>query len=484
MTAQKRRSRVSSLLAITTTALVAVTGALAVPAVAQAAEITSAPAVEVSQDAGISPYGQTVTVKGSGFLPSTPDTDAKYPPLQPAPPAAPVAGKFGGAYVVFGSFAENWRPSEGAPRTARKVFSQKWAVSGVDVEKVGGAAAGAVELKEDGTFETTLTLTKDDASALADGRYGIYTYAAGGATYAPFETYTPVSFAPKATAKASVTSASNTGLQVKVDATDLPGDIYGAMFVKGTEGELTDQNSPNYIAFALPFPTVLDGKASFTLTAPKAKLKRGTEYEVVIWKQHGTTEPQNIYARAAVTISDLQWDAVALPYTDVKLTDTHFKGINWMYKEGYAASAPKFNPANSMTRGAMSTMLQRIHEPNYKPSANLKLPFGDVKPGDTHYKGIAWMWENGYAAKAAKFNPANSVTRGAMATFMQRLEAPKYQPSQGLTLPYSDVKKGDTHYRGIAWMRESGNAAPAAKYYAANATTRGAMATFLMRIYS
>ena len=169
------------------------------------------------------------------------------------------------------------------------------------------------------------------------------------------------------------------------------------------------------------------------------------------------------------------------PYADVPQGHTFFMPIAWMYENGYAAKATNFNPGNAMTRGAMATMLQRITESDYQPPATLRLPYTDVKKTDTHYKGIAWMYENGYAAKATKYNAGNAVTRGAMATFMQRMKAPNYQPSG--TLPYTDVKKTDTHYKGIAWMTEQGYVSPASKYRAEAPLTRGAMSAFLKRIF-
>lgn len=127
-----------------------------------------------------------VTVKGTGFLPNAPATSGTRPPL---------AGKFTGAYVIFGSFADKWQPSTGAPSTTRVSIEQKWAVPAESMATIGGAARGAVELKADGSFQTTLTLTADESKALANGSYGIATYAAGGPVYAPFETFTPVTFA-------------------------------------------------------------------------------------------------------------------------------------------------------------------------------------------------------------------------------------------------------------------------------------------------
>ncbi|MBL3687819.1 hypothetical protein D3248_12760 [Leucobacter zeae] len=211
--------------------------------------------------------------------------------------------------------------------------------------------------------------------------------------------------------------------------------------------------------------------ASFTPAAADA----GAQVSVrVTGSQAGYTTQSK--TSAAVTVKP------GMPYTDVPAGHAFYKPIKWMYVNGYAAPAPKFYPGNAMTRGAMATMLQRINDSDYQPSASLKLPYSDVQKTDTHYKGIAWMYENGYAAKASKYHAGNAVTRGAMATFMQRMKAPTYQPSGNL--PYTDVKKTDTHYKGIAWMTENGYVAPASKYRADAPLTRGAMSAFLNRIFA
>lgn len=144
------------------------------------------PAVQVvgSTDV-VTGKSRTVTVKGSGFVPDAPTTSGTRPPL---------AGKFTGAYVAFGSYADAWTPSSGAAAGTRVGLDVKWAVPAESLETVGGAAAGGIVLGRDGTFETKLTLKEDAAKALADGRYGIVTYSGGGAKYAPFETFTPVNF--------------------------------------------------------------------------------------------------------------------------------------------------------------------------------------------------------------------------------------------------------------------------------------------------
>ncbi|WP_134764645.1 Ig-like domain-containing protein [Nocardioides sp. 1609] len=149
----------------------------------------TAPSVTVS-DTDLLPNGSyEVTVEGENFDPGA--AIGTRPPL---------AGRSGGTYVVFGKFADTWRPSAGAPSTSRKNTSQKWAVLAADMGTVGGPAAGAVELTPAGTFSTTVTVDKAAIDAVATDpslvNYGVYTYPGSGAANAAFETYTPITFTP------------------------------------------------------------------------------------------------------------------------------------------------------------------------------------------------------------------------------------------------------------------------------------------------
>ncbi|MGO4105279.1 HtaA domain-containing protein [Leifsonia sp. YAF41] len=148
------------------------------------------PTVTVSKTTGLNADGETVTVRGTGFLPSAPATSGTRPPL---------AGTFTGTYVAFGKFADVWQPSTGAASATRVTGDSKWALLAANMATVGGAPAGAVELKADGTFETTLTVKKGYDKEPATGNYGIYTYPGGGAKFAPFETKTALTFADSTT---------------------------------------------------------------------------------------------------------------------------------------------------------------------------------------------------------------------------------------------------------------------------------------------
>lgn len=132
-----------------------------------------------------------ITVTGTGF------TDAGVVGARP-----PLAGKNPGIYVVLGKFADEWKPSEEAPPSARKIITQHWAVNAEDVETIGGAERGAIVLGADGSFTATFTVSKalvEDKAGDAAGNLGIYTYAGSGAKHAAWETYQPISFAEPAT---------------------------------------------------------------------------------------------------------------------------------------------------------------------------------------------------------------------------------------------------------------------------------------------
>ena len=152
--------------------------------------VTQTPTVTVSKSDDLNPAGETITVSGSGFLPNAPATSGTRPPL---------AGQFTGTYIAFGTFLDTWKASEGAPSSARKAdgVNTKWAMRAPQLASVDPTgAAGGVLLNDDGTFSVTMTVTKGFSGALAEGNYGVYTYPAGGAVYAPFETYTPITFTP------------------------------------------------------------------------------------------------------------------------------------------------------------------------------------------------------------------------------------------------------------------------------------------------
>ena len=179
-------------------------------------EQPSGPSVTVSKTSGISRAGETITVTGTGFTPNAPATNGSGRPLS----------GFGGAYVAFGKFAADWKPSTGVASSARPTDRSmlKWLVNQADLATIGGTAGGGAVVNADGTFSVQLLVKPGYAGEIANGNYGVYTYAGGGSKYAPFETYTPITFATSQTkttlaltaTPTAVTAGNATALTAKV----------------------------------------------------------------------------------------------------------------------------------------------------------------------------------------------------------------------------------------------------------------------------
>lgn len=265
------------------------------------------PTVTLSKTSGIDAAGETITVTGSGFVPNAPATSGTRPPL---------AGKFTGAYVVFGSFLENWQPSASAPSSARKVIEQKWGVHQADLATIGGPAAGGIVIAEDGTFSTSLTVR--EAAALENGRWGIYTYGGGGAKYAPFETFTPITFAevaPEPVPTITVTPNSDLDPSVEnvitISGTGFTGEgaKFGAYVLFG-DSAIWSGNGPlvaeGWLQQGWVMPRqVVDGAFTTTLTIPAGTLVEGVDYTVATSAAHGlSATDRSLDTFAPVTIAE------------------------------------------------------------------------------------------------------------------------------------------------------------------------------------
>lgn len=115
----------------------------------------------------------------------------------------PFSGKQSGAYIAFGRYADTWRPSEGAPSSARtnpaapngNGVGVKWAVPAASFPGSGQSPDNPAYtiLGEDGSFSTTIQVNSEWLAS-ASGNFGIYTYTGGGPNVSSYETYTPLTF--------------------------------------------------------------------------------------------------------------------------------------------------------------------------------------------------------------------------------------------------------------------------------------------------
>ena len=159
------------------------------------------PSIKVFLADGVTPVGHsvihsgdTLVVKGTGFDPSA---NRSGLPL-PVPPGVPH-----GTFITFGAFAQNWKPSAGAPEAARAANRSgvTWALAPSALAQVPAAPFDMrrtirqqwVPLNKDGSF-TAKVVASTPKAIPAGARYGIYTYGAAGADNAAQELSVPINY--------------------------------------------------------------------------------------------------------------------------------------------------------------------------------------------------------------------------------------------------------------------------------------------------
>ncbi|EOM76331.1 hypothetical protein DW322_06965 [Rhodococcus rhodnii] len=184
---------------VATASVIATTSGLAT---AEPAPPGVAPSIEVfladgtPADGGTVRVGDTITVRGHGF---DPEANRDGLPL-PVPPGVPH-----GVFVTYGAFAPQWRPSEGAPSSAR-VEQRSNTVWVMDEDALNAVPSAPFDFRrtigqqwvpfgDDGTFTATIEVAEIDGAA-EDARYGVYSYAGAGAVNAAEEHFVPVDFDP------------------------------------------------------------------------------------------------------------------------------------------------------------------------------------------------------------------------------------------------------------------------------------------------
>ncbi|MFD1859269.1 LPXTG cell wall anchor domain-containing protein [Aeromicrobium camelliae] len=170
------------------------------------------PKIQVFLADGVTPVGDravyagdTLVVKGSGFDPAA-NVGGRGVPIPNTLPQ--------GTYAVFGHFAQDWRPSQDKPSSGRKVGSQGWVLTEGTVEQIPPAFQDAVReqwvpLSSEGEFTWTVKLAAP-SETVDGGRYGVYTYGAGGVKNADQELAVPLNYHGKRPPAVAVTDGEDT----------------------------------------------------------------------------------------------------------------------------------------------------------------------------------------------------------------------------------------------------------------------------------
>ncbi|QIM18824.1 hypothetical protein G7066_09885 [Leucobacter coleopterorum] len=98
-------------------------------------------------------------------------------------------------------------------------------------------------------------------------------------------------------------------------------------------------------------------------------------------------------------------------FTDVPATHKFAGPIQWMHDTKTSTGTRQINgsavygPMENVTRGAIAAFLFRSEAPSgYKPGSKGKLPFVDVPTSHQFYKEIYWMWERGISTGTRQSN--------------------------------------------------------------------------------
>jgi hypothetical protein len=114
--------------------------------------------------------------------------------------------------------------------------------------------------------------------------------------------------------------------------------------------------------------------------------------------------------------------------TDIStLSAARQKAIKWLASEKITVIAEdnKFNPNNTVNRGAMAQFLYKlVGSPAYNPTDAELARFTDISSlSKARKKAIAWLAKEGITTGNTKttYAPNKAVNRGSMATFFMKM---------------------------------------------------------------
>jgi len=162
------------------------------------------PTLAVSQTEGLEPGGASITITGTDY-----NTDYAN---------RHGAGK-AGVYVQIGWLDSAWRPSAGAPSSARNNAYQRW----VKEDPTAGLYLQWTETSSTrADFSWTVTIDKAtlDAKTRAGATLAVFTVGAGGAVQADNELAVPISFATPTLAVSQTEGLDPSGAEITITGTD------------------------------------------------------------------------------------------------------------------------------------------------------------------------------------------------------------------------------------------------------------------------
>ena len=147
------------------------------------------------------------------------------------------------------------------------------------------------------------------------------------------------------------------------------------------------------------------------------------------------------------------------PFSDVKTTRWSYGAIINAVNKGYmnGVSDGKFDPAGSMTRGMVVTVLYRREG---SPAVTFRDDFTDVKAGKYYSDAVIWAKDEGIVNGITEttFEPNGKITREQLATMLSRFSerCPVSVPERADLSGYPDNDKIHSYARdAMAWANEA-----------------------------
>ena len=131
----------------------------------------------------------------------------------------------------------------------------------------------------------------------------------------------------------------------------------------------------------------------------------------------------------------------------------------------------------------MEQILAQLPERSPDDEVHPRFPFKDVPSTRWYYPDVYYCWENGLMTgmSADTFAPEGTTTRAQFVTVLYRMAG---SPSiEGLTCPFTDVKKGSWYENAVIWGYNSGviNGTSATTFSPDASVTREQLTTMLFR---
>ena len=148
------------------------------------------------------------------------------------------------------------------------------------------------------------------------------------------------------------------------------------------------------------------------------------------------------------------------PFSDVKEKRWSYKSIVYAVDNGYmnGVGGGKFDPAGTMTRGMVVTVLYRMEK---SPAVTFRSDFTDVKAGKYYSDAVIWAKDNGIVNGLTEttFGPAGKITREQLCTMLNRFAEFQGKDSRpkGDLSKFPDASEAHSYAKNaLTWATDKG----------------------------